>query len=375
MEGESASTPERIGIQDLLQKKYGESFSGDLGLFDRFLVSRYFDKLDKRLFSKTGIYRVLDGVVPRPDYKLINLSDRGTRTKDEVAAVTNIVDEMEKKYGAVYIKHEQGHSGHRIMRLSSTDKTITLKVPQHSSRRAIGEGLFRLSSQNVSPIIFYENSGEDQDEISIPLERVGLQQPRQEVLEALVEYGLEAGEYAVERPIKIPPFNGKTWEIRTIIQCPGGIPQITTHWAKVGKRKEFSNYGLGGDAETPPTVISGLLHDDNLVKDYLGRSDDVAQSAAKALNDYMQKLAEAHIDGLDPKKFYAREFAVDISGELDESGTLQPMVGEIQYPMNPIVSFIPQLEKVDPDGLEKRNQISDQMIREDNELVRSLAGK
>ena len=372
---ELQETPTKIGLKAILDPATDATRLSSSLFLDHLIMRSFFTNGE---LEKTAIYRALGDKVKRPDCKIVKIAQ--DQADDEISAIVQTIDQMQREYGTVYIKHEEGHSGFGLMKFTSTDKTLTFKFPQSSSMREVGLKLMRLIDSKDG-IIFYENSGQNRDEIEIPLERVGFQQSRAEALTALVKHGFREGEYAIEKAIKIPLIEGKTWEIRAIMQCPKGIPEITTHWGKVGRDKDFSNFGLGGEAQTPESIVTSVFsaHSNDSasvadkVQDYLKRSDEVALTAASVLVEYMQDLSEARIEGFDPKKFYPREFAVDITGEFDENGILQPVLGEIQYPMNPWYSYIPQLEKVDPEGLKKIRETAESITKEDVGLLTSLA--
>lgn len=345
-----------IRLKTLVQSIHpGFPFTAVLGV-DRFLIDHHFDKRDPRLFSKAGLYKAVEGAIARPESYIFELPDSKDRTDNMVETTVASLSDILKKHKAAYLKSGVGSAGHGMVKLVQSEKTLTLIIPRGGIFNDIarkGNEYQQLNPKDI--IIFYPNP----TSITIPMERPGMHQPLNEILIYLTKHMLPNGEYIVEAPINIPLYEGRTWEIRNIIQCPGRVPRITARFAKVGEGKDFSNIMLGGKAELPEKVIEEILRQnqggdkniEELAKEYLEENNTAALRTAEALNAYMRNLARQEFDPRDAELFYAREFSVDITGEFDDEQNLKPVLGEVQYPLRPEVSYVPTLEEINPKEL------------------------
>lgn len=368
--GEARKSP--LTFKELVQSTHPGLPLSSVADIDRFVISRHFDKKDPRLFSKAGLYRAVEASVVRPDSRYFELPDPESRTDEVTRTTTTGLSNMLDRHKTLYLKNATGSAGWGMVKMIVGEKTLTLKIPRKEDvdnilRRA--NARTRMSTDEV--IILYGSA----DAITAPLNWPGINQSLEEVLTYLVKYGFDAGEYIAEAPIKIPQYKGRTWEIRNIVQCPVGVPKIIARFAKVGAGEDFSNIMLGGEAEIPEEVVKKILKGrggstdvEGSVREYMESNKRVAMQTAEALNDYMRNLARQDFNPADAEMFYAREFSADITGEFDDRGELRPILGEVQYPMRPEVSYIPELEKVDPEGL-KRIKETQREIREFDRLA------
>jgi len=353
----------------------------EIGPLDRFLITELFDPLDRRLFSKGGLYRAIQGSVPRPEYLEAEIPASEWRLQHTVLSVVESLRQMLDRHRGVYIKNTSSTvgGGHGLIKMVVDGDNVRLHVPRSATRDYIEHSLDRLFSEGSEDFIrFSSHSYQEPDIIDIPIMKTRTNQPLERIFYTLVKHALEAGEYAIEVPIKIPLYHGRTWEMRNIIQCPNGMPQISARYVKVGAGKDFSNITLGGEPEDPKVVIAGVyqIHAkvdlktaQNLVEEYMIANDGVALAAANALNGYMRELASRFLSCVDPRIFYAREFSIDITGEFDGTQRLRPVVGELQYPLG-FMSYIPELSKTDSRGLNFIYETQRIMHEQDVTLIR-----
>lgn len=344
---------------------------------DRKIIRQFFDRNDPTLFSKAGLYKAVEGRITRPEARYFILPDSNTRTSEEVTEIASSLAKTLDRNKAVYLKQSTGSGGHGLMKIIQEGKKLELKIPHADYIRDIERGLDKMRNKNSDDfIISYPGEGY----ITIPTDWPGIKQPTDDILRALVMYGLPSGEYIQEAPIQVPKYNGKTWEIRNIILCPDRTPILVAQYAKVGKGEDFSNILLGGMPEVPKKVIEGV-HDSNLigkngdtdaVLSYLKENDTMSIQASELLISYMRSLAMKYLDPSLVEIFYPKEFSVDITGEVDENGKLRPVLGELQYPLRPEVSYIHELEKIDPEGLERIREAQKRIATQDDALIQEL---
>lgn len=342
---------------------------------DRYIIRDYFDKLDPTLFSKAGLYRAVEGHLTRPETHYFTLPPSDNRTPEMVEELKNILSSTLDKHKAVYLKNATGSAGHGLIKIIQDKTKLELKIPHGDDIRDIGRGFEHMTYKNSDDyIIFYPGEGY----ITIPMKRPGIIQSADEILQALVQHGLPAGEYIAEAPINVPKYDGKTWEIRNVIVCPDKKPILAASYAKIGKGEDFSNIMLGGKPEDPKKVIQRIYDsigkggNTDRVLTYLEKNNTMSIQASELLISYMKSLAEIHLDEGLAKMFYPREFSVDITGELNELGELQPILGEIQYPLRPQVSYIPELEQTDPEGLTRILEAQKHIAYQDDALMQQL---
>ncbi len=368
---------EKTSLSAILRNRNSE----EVGSLDRFLIAELFDTLDKRLFSKGGLYRAIQGTVPRPQYYDVELPPHEQRLEDIVAPTVKKLRQMLDSHGEVYLKNVTSTvgGGHGLIKMTVDDEKVRLRIPRSGTRDGVEGALNRLFSEGSEDFVqFSQHTYPEPDIVDIPIMHRRANQPLGKILYVLIKHGFEPGEYVIEAPIQIPSYNERTWEVRNIVQCPNGVPQISARYAKVGTGKDFSNITLGGEAESPEMVVAGVYQTHTktdlrtakkLAEEYIKSNDSVALISANALNKYMLELASRFLNGVNPRVFYAREFSVDITGQFDSTQRLRPIVGELQYPLG-FMSYIPGLSKTDPEGLNAIYEVGRIMREQDVVLLR-----
>lgn len=353
---------------------------------DRVLIHEFFDSLHPKLFSKGGLYRAIRGYVPRPEYYDAELPAHEHRSETLVSPMTESLRQMLGRHGALYLKNTTSTvgGGHGLVKMTADAEKVQLRIPRSGTRDYIKHALDRLFWDKPEDFIrFSTYSHQEPDIVDIPIMKTRANQPLEKILYALLKHAFEPGEYVIEAPTQIPLYNGRTWEVRNIVQCPNGKPQISARYAKVGSGKDFSNIALGGEPENPETVIAGVYQThtqtaprtaQKLAKEYLRVNDGIVLDAANALNRYMFELAARHVDGIDSRIFYAREFSVDITGEFNGTQKLRPVVNELQYPMGHM-TYIPELSITNPRNLDIIYEIKRVMKEQDAVLLNQVLTK
>ncbi len=360
-----------ISLKELLEQ-HGAANTTPL---DRFLLFRYFDKYHPKIFSKGGLYRAIKGSVPRPEYVDFEVPNTQADITPEKLKQTL------ERHKAAYLKDisSTAGGGYGVIKISLLEDEVRLVIPHRTTRIILERRLGRLFQDESDDFIhFIIPSSSNSDRISLPIMKKMRDQPLGKILSTLLKHGIQPGEYIIEAPINIPLYNDRTWEIRNIVQCPSGVPQITAKYTKVGAGADFSNILLGGEAEDPLKVITNLYQThtkvnqaaaEQLAQEYLKANDKVTLTAATALSEYMRKIAAEHLQDLDPHQFYAREFAVDITAEFNQEGILSPIVGELQYPLGCYASYTAELMETDPQKLDLIREINRRMEEEDRKLI------
>ena len=344
------------------------------GAFDRFLITNYFDAMQKGLFSKGGIYAAIDGHVRRPDSLYFEVPE--TKAHD----VAGYIGRTLQQHGSAYLKDVTTTvgGGCGVIKIYADDDHVHLVIPHSATRERIERNLGSLHGTEDFLYFFASHHlSENPRNVRIPILRTRADQPAGRIFDVMARRVLNPGEYAVEAPIKIPLYNGKTWEVRNLVQCPGGIPSVTAHYTKVGAGADFSNLLLGGEAHDSLEVLREIHKHaekpESTALEYLHENKRTALAAADAFVSYCRKLALAHLEGTEAEQFYPREFSVDVTGEFFD-GTLRPVVGELQYPLG-FNSFRDSLLEVDPVALGRFDEIHDFMMRHDSELFLNLAAR
>ncbi len=360
-----------ISLKELL-KQHGAANTTPI---DRFLLFRYFDKYHPKIFSKGGLYRAIEHHVPRPDYIDFEVPDIQADITAEKLQQT--LEEHKVAYLKDVSSTVGGGSG--VIKIILLEDEVKLVIPHRTTRDILERRLGRLFQDESDDFIHFIGHGfSHSDRVSLPIMKTMRDQPLQKILSTLLKHALQPGEYVIEAPINIPLYNNRTWEIRNIVQCPSGVPQITARYTKVGAGQDFSNILLGGEAEDPLTVITHIYqtHRDvnqataqQLAQEYLSANDKVTLEAATALSAYMRTIAREHLQDIEPQQFYAREFSVDITAEFNTEGIISPIVGELQYPLGCYASYTPELMKTDPQKLDLIREINESMEDEDRKLI------
>ena len=87
-----------------LAEVLGDRSPGDIGSPDRFLIEEGFNRIDRRFFSKSGIYRAVRQVVPRPEYFDFELPEH-ERPDNIVSATVEHLTRILDSHREVYIKN------------------------------------------------------------------------------------------------------------------------------------------------------------------------------------------------------------------------------------------------------------------------------
>src|SRR3989338_8402302 len=340
--------------------------------FDKFLIANCFDVVQRGLFSKGGIYRAIDGHVRRPDSLYFEVPVA------EAHDVADYIGRTLQQHGSAYLKDVTTSvgGGCGVIKIYADDDHVHLVIPHSTTREGVERNLGSLhGTEDFLHFFTSHHLSKDPRDVRIPILRTRADQPAGRIFDVMIRRVLNTGEYAVEAPIQIPLYNGRTWEVRNLVQCPGGVPSVTAHYAKVGAGTDFSNLFLGGEPHDSLEVLCEIHRhtgkSESAALEYLYENKRTAHAAADAFVSYCRKLVLTHLEGVEAEQFYPREFSVDVTGELSD-GTLRPVVVELQYPFG-FNSYRNSLLEVDPAALERFDEIHNFMMRHDSKLFLNLS--
>ncbi|MBI4210787.1 MAG: hypothetical protein HY544_04750 [Candidatus Diapherotrites archaeon] len=343
-------------------------------------------------------------------------SERPQNAHPELLAIN-----MLTKHGSFYLKGESTVGvGADLIRFDMYGTGLKMTIPAENFRMEIKRKMDELSKTNEA-LWFHAGHGSDEREIIIPGKVIKLgEQPVEKTIETLFSRVVPRGRYLIEQTMHIPPYNGKAWEIRHIIQCPNGIPQVTAKYAKVGKDIKFANIFLGGHPEKPESVVEAVMkksHHEalsraphtiatifaqifgkplppepptamdydpifklsesgakNRTTDFLKQSERIAIRSTEVLTGIMRgaigrsRAQMTGAGGFHSGYIYPRILAVDITGTNDIIGRMIPAVVEIQYPIG-YNSYVPELEQIDQKALARIKTVNREMALRDKRVI------
>ncbi len=307
--------------------------------------------------KKHEIMSALNGHVPRP-------TQVSFQANNGVECSVGLEDFL-RQHPLAYLKSLESTvgGGHGIMRVMLGDNELVLTMPRDSTRKKIERGLRMLWEVKPTEALHYHTNSQA---ITIPIMKTRLAQPLSMILSGLIRSVLEPGHYSIEAEVNIPNYNGKTWEIRNVYQCPEGVPRFVTSFAKVGAVEGFCHYSLGGTTEDSAIVVSAVYESlgwnqpDIKAERYLAKNMALAEKSAQLFFERFRQVSSRVLP--EGAKFYPREFAVDIIAEQDGL-ELNPLVMEVQYPLG-YMSYKPELLEDNPDLLAELD-LNLQNMRED----------
>ncbi|AJF59536.1 MAG: hypothetical protein J4224_02150 [Candidatus Diapherotrites archaeon] len=326
----------------------------------------------KKWFSKQILYEIIKGKVRRPHSTFVSFRPRKELVRKPTRndyAVNALADKI-KREGSVFLKPTgmMASEGWGIARIQKNGNTLVITVSEDTAFKSLAETL---------PLGSFRVAGDKKIEILLSRER-SIQRVLGEISSARFAY-----RHIAEREIRMPLYEGRKWEIRTIVQSPERKPTVVGHFAKVGGDNIAANVALGGREEEASRVISGIYktlypHKTKagigvLASEFFRRANAEAEKAMGAINSHIQRMAEKYITGLPKSEFYAREAAVDITGELNpQTGKIEPVVGEVQYPI--FGGAETGLKKFDPVGYRRYKENRKGMVAQGKEVLMHAFG-
>ena len=323
-------------------------------------------------FSKQSLYEAIEGKVRRPHSVFVRFSSRkalvGKLSRNN-HAVNALADKLERE-GSVFLKPVGMWSseGGGIARIQKKGNRLVITASEDYTFKSLS---------NVLPLGSFSAVGNRR--IEIPLHR---ERPLRKVL-GEISSAVFAFRHIAESEIRMPLYEGRKWEIRTIVQSPERKPVVVGHFAKVGGNTIVANVAKGGRMEESSGVISGIYrtlypHKTKaeigvLTSEFFERANPETEKSVEAVNSLIQRTAEKYITGFPKSELYAREAAVDITGELNpRTGKLEPVVGEVQYPA--FGGVVAGLKKFDQLGYERYVKNRKSMVAQGKKVLMHAFG-
>lgn len=299
-------------------------------------------------FSKQRLYEAIEGKVRRPESTFVHFKPKkelmGKPTRNDYA-VNALANKLERE-GSVFLKPTDrwAAEGRGIARIQKNGNILSITVSEDTALKSLAEtlpsGSFRVAGDK---------------KIEIPLSRKrSIRRVLGEITSAEFIH-----DHIAEREIRMPLYEGRKWEIQTIVQSPDKKPIVIGHFAKLGDNKNIvANIAKGSRGEESSKVILGIYrtiypHKSKaeigvLTSEFFRKANAEATKAVEAVNSHIQRMAKKYIAGFPKSELYAREAAVDITGEFNpRTGKMDPVVGEVQYPT---FGRDPEFETFDPLG-------------------------
>ena len=351
---------------EYLQSPLGLSTEGifypDVYLFFE-LLSRFATK-DPLL--KGGLYKAIEGKVRRPESVMLwfqPLKEPLSNSTKNQKPVTDLAKMVEKE--PVFLKTAGifAHRGRGILRMEKQGEKLIIEESEPDVLKLDIDGN-TIKSITTTQVV-------------VDLQRM----PLIKVLENIAASSLH-GRYIAEREIKVLPYKGHKWEIRTIVQSVDRAPRVVGSFAKIGKITNIvSNIARGGKGEKSMEIIRGLYSEmykgeqskiTALTDEFFREANAMAVEATRALNRRLADLGRRYFGGIPKTEFYAREIAVDITAEFNpKTGKLEPIVGELQYPT---FGYSPEFEQFDNSNYLKFLKNREKMTKEGKEVLRRAFG-
>ncbi len=340
--------------------------------FDELLIGILGKELP-HLFTKTDIMDETYAELPRPDFYKVN------SVHDGIFTFPQYIEGLLESWHSFYLKGEGTVGGGKdILRMDFDGRKVVLTIPDPNLRHEISHNLGMLLGKDN---FLHHFTGQTEREIAIPLEnRVGpvvfWKQSLDEIAKTLATHVLPKRRYLIEKPLNIPLINGRTWEIRHVVQCDRLYnPVVTAKYGKIGGDPHFGNMDLGGKPVTAGNPVHEVLQNTRMEKKFLSNCERVALSGANILNYHLinsfTNYINARMSGIPPYYFFARRLAVDITGHLGRNGKLFPAVIEIQYPIG-FKSYVPELEEVDKQALARVQAMDKALEKQDLPLIQQM---
>jgi len=290
-------------------------------------------------FSKQNLYEAIEGRVRRPKANSVYFHTRKQLLRKPTRsnhAVSVLAEKLERE-GTVFLKPTGPFAGEAagIARIQQKKGTLTITLTEESRVRSLAATLGQISFRV-----------EGNRTITIPLNRT---QSIRNVLRIITSSQFEQRNTfeqrnIVESEIRIPLYKGRKWEIRTVVQSPNREPEVVGHQAKLGATNTIiANVGRGGKGAESSQIVTELYkvaypkkseaEIGALTTEFFRKANVEAEKSISALNKLIQGLGERYLSGFPKSELYAREAAVDISGEFNpRTGKMDPVVIEVQYP-------------------------------------------
>jgi len=296
---------------------------------DRFFSWVFKYETGDEWFDKAKLTEMVEGKVRRPRSMHVHFPTKRLARPGKHKKAVDGLGRMLKREGSVYVKRSVDSArGRKVARMRKSKGGLEIRTEDPE--------LFEKLDRSVPK---RHKRDERKGQIMI---RLGRGQKLQDVLHEVA--AAFSGPHIIEKEMAVPKYNGRTWEIRTIVQSPKGTPEVTGHYAKVGARgKVVSNLAMGGKGVKSKEVISGVYEErypgkrpdeiKMLTDEFMGKLKREAVKAMKEVNRHNEGLRERYIPDFPEGGLHARHGAVDIAAEFDpRTGKLEPVVGEVQYP-------------------------------------------
>jgi len=313
-------------------------------------------------FDKAKLTEIVEGKVGRPRSMHVHFpTKRLVRPGEHKKAVDGLERALERE-GSVYVKRSADSArGRKVARMRRAGRGLEIRTDDPE--------LFEKLDRSV-PKEYKRDKRKGQMII-----RLGGGQKLQDALHRVA--AAFSGPYIIEKEMKVPRYGGRTWEVRTIVQSPKGVPEVTGHYAKLGaKGKVVSNIAMGGQGRKTEEVVSGVYRErypgkrpdeiNRLTDEFMGKLKREAIKAMGEVNSHNEGLRERYIPDFPEGGLHARHGAVDIAAEFDPgTGKLEPVVGEVQYPD----CGISGLRDADPEAWNRVNENKDKMAWEGRNML------
>lgn len=295
------------------------------------------------VLSKKNVASWIEEISAKPKAHMIYVNPRHSIQDDDgnTGAAKKAKKELES--GSVYVKPAglDAHAGEGIIRIEKGVPGLTVSTARKEETDRIKLGTANMKKEPV----------EDKKTI-FPLDH---RQGELEIIRRILE-STQKGNALVEKDLSIPLYQGRTWEIRTIIQKMRENPQVVGHYAKIGGDEVSANISTGGYPEEAVHVVSEITrklhpqipeHELGLkISGFFRKSNQLALKAYDTVNRNMTAEFMKHVSGIPPNSLEMTDAACDIAAVIDpETRELKPIIMEF-----PTHYACTGFEKADPVG-------------------------
>ncbi|MCB0320562.1 MAG: hypothetical protein KDD60_06505, partial [Bdellovibrionales bacterium] len=312
--------------------------------FDIFFQPIIRSLFDEMAFSKINLLQTLTDKVARPNYVVVTQDPMSWELGIENAHKLEVVRTLQERLlqvGDIYSKPAtgglnaiDGACGSQIVRLQLDADRLIVRA-----RRTGLEGIL-LKQLGGTQL--------DSSESSVSFEFHDLHGDLFEhVLEGVAS--LHSGLRIIEDTIPIYTVQGRTWEIRTVIQAPMNLPRVSAQLVKFSPDTFLNNWATGGGAVRADEFSQDLFTELYGSREfaaygselYLYRVQEQALQVFHCLNAYLREVFKRYLPNVPPEVCYIRELAVDSTGICDANSEsfLMPVVIEPQYPYFDIIAL------------------------------------
>ena len=146
-----------------------------------------------------------------------------------------------------------------------------------------------------------------------------------------------------ERGLRIPPYNGKVWEVRQLLLArPGKRLKPMAAYAKVGANRFVANLALGGHGEPPEHVVKTVYRSllpqadrkriEALAQKFMKQLQSESLTAAKLVSKYLERIRKRKYKDYPLGRVRVSNFSVDFAAEWDvKRNCLVPVIIDADF--------------------------------------------